>query len=54
MRKRGVLIGYCGKDSNCLKIRPPLAFTTAEVPLLLSVFEQALSEASGKGPFTGR
>ena len=54
MRKRGVLIGSCGKDSNCLKIRPPLAFTTAEVPLLLSVFEQALSEASSEGPFTER
>jgi 4-aminobutyrate aminotransferase-like enzyme len=46
MRTRGVLIGSCGKDSNCLKIRPPLAFTTAEVPLLLSVFEEALLEAT--------
>jgi 4-aminobutyrate aminotransferase-like enzyme len=45
MRQRGVLIGTCGKDASCLKIRPPLAFTPAEIPLLLSTFEQALSEA---------
>jgi 4-aminobutyrate aminotransferase-like enzyme len=46
MRQRGVLIGTCGKDASCLKIRPPLAFTPAEIPLLLSTFEQALSEAA--------
>ncbi|MEX1172685.1 MAG: aminotransferase class III-fold pyridoxal phosphate-dependent enzyme [Chloroflexota bacterium] len=34
LRDRGVLIGTCGRDGAVLKIRPPLAFTTAEVPVL--------------------
>ena len=39
LRRRGVLIGTCGRDGNVLKVRPPLAFTTAEVP----VFSDALA-----------
>jgi 4-aminobutyrate aminotransferase-like enzyme/Ser/Thr protein kinase RdoA (MazF antagonist) len=39
LRQRGVLIGTCGRDGNVLKVRPPLAFTTAHVP----VFTEALA-----------
>jgi 4-aminobutyrate aminotransferase-like enzyme len=47
LRQRGVLIGTCGREGNVLKVRPPLAFTTADVP----VFTEALAEvlASGDG-----
>jgi 4-aminobutyrate aminotransferase-like enzyme/Ser/Thr protein kinase RdoA (MazF antagonist) len=40
LRQRGVLIGTCGRGGNVLKVRPPLAFTTAHVP----VFTEALAE----------
>ena len=33
MRDRGVLVGTTGTAGNILKVRPPLAFTTAEVPV---------------------
>lgn len=45
MRERGVLVGTCGKAGNCLKIRPPLALSAAEVPLLVSTLGEALSVA---------
>ena len=34
LRQRGVLIGTAGRDGSVLKIRPPLAFTEAEIPVL--------------------
>jgi 4-aminobutyrate aminotransferase-like enzyme len=40
LRQRGVLIGTCGRDGTVLKVRPPLAFTTAHV----HVFTDALAE----------
>jgi 4-aminobutyrate aminotransferase-like enzyme len=40
LRQRGVLIGTCGREGTVLKVRPPLAFTTAHVP----VFTAALAE----------
>jgi 4-aminobutyrate aminotransferase-like enzyme len=46
MRDRGVLIGTCGKASNCLKIRPPLAFSAAEIPVLVSALKGALTAAA--------
>jgi 4-aminobutyrate aminotransferase-like enzyme len=45
LRQRGVLIGTCGREGNVLKVRPPLAFTTADVP----VFTEALAEVLAPG-----
>jgi 4-aminobutyrate aminotransferase-like enzyme len=38
MRHRRVLISGCGKRANVLKIRPPLAFTSADVTRFLETF----------------
>jgi 4-aminobutyrate aminotransferase-like enzyme/Ser/Thr protein kinase RdoA (MazF antagonist) len=43
MRDRGVLVGTTGAAGNVLKVRPPLAFTTAEVPVFLDALDGALS-----------
>jgi len=43
MRDRGVLVGTTGTAGNILKVRPPLAFTTAEVPVFLDALERALA-----------
>ena len=43
MRDRGVLVGTTGMAGNILKVRPPLAFTTAEVPVFLDALEGALT-----------
>jgi 4-aminobutyrate aminotransferase-like enzyme len=43
MRDRGVLVGTTGSAGNILKVRPPLAFTTAEVPVFLAALEGALA-----------
>lgn len=48
-RERGVLIGTAGKHDNCLKIRPPLAFSAAEVPLLVETIDASLAEAVSGG-----
>jgi 4-aminobutyrate aminotransferase-like enzyme len=42
LRHHGVLVGTTGRDSNILKIRPPLTITTAEVDILLDALGQAL------------
>lgn len=42
MREHGVLVGTTGAAGNILKVRPPLAFTTAEVPVFLDALEGAL------------
>lgn len=42
LRQRGVLIGTCARDGNVLKIRPPLAFTPAEIPVFKAALEAAL------------
>ena len=47
LRARGVLIGTCGRDGNVLKIRPPLAFTTAEIPIFTAALEATLQESPG-------
>jgi 4-aminobutyrate aminotransferase-like enzyme len=43
LRRRGVLVGATGRDSNVLKIRPPLTIGEAEVELLLDALEKALA-----------
>ena len=42
MRDRGVLVGTTGAAGNILKVRPPLAFTTAEVPVFLEALDSTL------------
>ena len=43
LRDRGVLVGTTGTAGNILKVRPPLAFTTAEVPVFLEALDGALA-----------
>jgi 4-aminobutyrate aminotransferase-like enzyme len=45
LRHRGVLIGTTGRDSNILKIRPPLTISPDEVDVLLEALEASLSNA---------
>jgi 4-aminobutyrate aminotransferase-like enzyme len=45
LRRHGVLIGTTGRDSNILKIRPPLTISPAEVDVLLEALEKSLSSA---------
>ncbi|HET7169763.1 MAG TPA: aminotransferase class III-fold pyridoxal phosphate-dependent enzyme [Candidatus Limnocylindrales bacterium] len=42
LRDRGVLIGTTGPLGNVLKIRPPLAFTAADVPSLVDPLAETL------------
>ncbi|MGW4210406.1 aminotransferase class III-fold pyridoxal phosphate-dependent enzyme [Lentzea sp. NPDC004789] len=44
MRGRGVLVGTTARAGNVLKIRPPLAFTDREVPLLADALDTALTD----------
>ena len=47
LRTRGVLIGTSGRDGNVLKVRPPLAFTTAEVPVFREALAATLATLAG-------
>ena len=42
LRERGVLIGTSGPGGTVLKIRPPLAFTEAEIPVLVDALTATL------------
>ena len=44
MRENGVLIGITGKNSNILKIRPPIVFQKEHVDILLTALMKALDE----------
>ena len=44
MKSRGVLISRIGRESNVLKVRPPLAFGATELPILLDALDDTLSE----------
>jgi 4-aminobutyrate aminotransferase-like enzyme/Ser/Thr protein kinase RdoA (MazF antagonist) len=56
LKQRGVLIGTTGRAGNVLKVRPPLAFTTAEVPIVAEALEATLSNsvANGRRPRRSR
>lgn len=43
MRERGVLIGTCGEEDNCLKIRPPLPIGGTEIAAFLERLDDALT-----------
>jgi 4-aminobutyrate aminotransferase-like enzyme len=53
MRSRGVLVGSSGRHGDVLKIRPPLAFTTEEVPIVATAFAEAL-DTVGNGTAAAR
>jgi 4-aminobutyrate aminotransferase-like enzyme len=42
MREAGVLVGTTGRHGNVLKLRPPLAFEAAHVPILVGALASAL------------
>jgi 4-aminobutyrate aminotransferase-like enzyme/Ser/Thr protein kinase RdoA (MazF antagonist) len=46
LRHRGVLVGTTGRHVNILKIRPPLAFTSAHVPVLTDALDAALRDTA--------
>ncbi len=46
MRSRGVLVGSSGRHGDVLKIRPPLAFTVDEVPIVASALAESLEAVS--------
>jgi 4-aminobutyrate aminotransferase-like enzyme len=46
MRHLGVLVGTTGRHGNVIKIRPPLALTVAEVPVLAAAVDAALGDLS--------
>jgi 4-aminobutyrate aminotransferase-like enzyme/Ser/Thr protein kinase RdoA (MazF antagonist) len=43
LRERGVLVGTSGRAGNVLKVRPPLAFTTAEVSIVADALDATLA-----------
>lgn len=44
MKARKVLISRIGRDESVLKVRPPLAFGEAELPVLLDTLSEVLAE----------
>ena len=44
MKSRKVLIAKIGPHDNVLKVRPPLAFSSAELPILLDALQASLDE----------
>jgi 4-aminobutyrate aminotransferase-like enzyme/Ser/Thr protein kinase RdoA (MazF antagonist) len=46
LRHHGVLIGTTGRAGNILKLRPPLAFTAAHVPVVITALDAALAETA--------
>ncbi|MGZ4149195.1 MAG: aminotransferase class III-fold pyridoxal phosphate-dependent enzyme, partial [Actinomycetota bacterium] len=47
LRERGVLVGTTGPQGNVLKVRPPLAFTRAEVPVFADALAATLEQVLG-------
>jgi 4-aminobutyrate aminotransferase-like enzyme len=48
LRERGVLIGTAGRDGNVLKIRPPLAFSEADIPVLAEALASTLATIAAR------
>jgi 4-aminobutyrate aminotransferase-like enzyme len=46
MRHLGVLVGTTGRHGNVIKVRPPLALTVDEVPVLARAVDMALSDTA--------
>jgi 4-aminobutyrate aminotransferase-like enzyme len=46
LKRHGVLVGTTARAGNVLKVRPPLAFTVEDVPMVLAAFEATLDEIS--------
>jgi 4-aminobutyrate aminotransferase-like enzyme len=46
LRERGVLVGTCGRRGDVLKVRPPLAFSAAEVPIVVAALDATLASMS--------
>jgi 4-aminobutyrate aminotransferase-like enzyme len=46
MKNEGVLIGLTGPHGNCLKFRPPLVFTKADVDFTMQAFDKVLTDLS--------
>ncbi|MGL5809686.1 MAG: aminotransferase class III-fold pyridoxal phosphate-dependent enzyme [Nocardioides sp.] len=46
LKRHGVLVGTAGPHGNVLKVRPPLAFTEAEVPIFVAALSAALEQAA--------
>lgn len=46
LREAGVLVGSCGMAGNCLKIRPPLCFSEADVAELIAALDTCLSRVA--------
>ena len=42
MRERGVLVGSTGRHDNVLKVRPPLVFGDAHIPLVVEALDDTL------------
>jgi 4-aminobutyrate aminotransferase-like enzyme/Ser/Thr protein kinase RdoA (MazF antagonist) len=49
LRQRGVLIGTSGRAGNILKVRPPLAFSDAEIPVLADALAMTLRSIGTTG-----
>ena len=47
LRQRGVLVGTTGRAGHILKVRPPLAFTEADVPYFSEQLRETLASLSG-------
>lgn len=47
MKARHVLISRIGRNESVLKVRPPLAFGSEELPILLDALDSSLSEVEG-------
>jgi 4-aminobutyrate aminotransferase-like enzyme/Ser/Thr protein kinase RdoA (MazF antagonist) len=48
LRAHGVLVGTTGQAGNILKVRPPLAFTAADVPLFVNALSATLAQVSAQ------
>lgn len=46
LRDRDVLVGTTGRHDNCLKIRPPLAFTMEEVPAFMEAMRATVADVA--------